>query len=123
MRKIIGYEKVEKIPGQLILEGAFKWNETEPIPVTTHWSRSMDHPQSIIGKATDLRREEDGAITAEIDIPDYPEYFEHFSFTVYANKVHPLHPDDDGLWRVETATIREVFGIANHAFPEAGVPW
>lgn len=56
--------------GMILGPNSLWW--TEPIPVTTHgdWDK-------VVGKATDIRRNPEGVITAEIEFSeDYREQFE-----------------------------------------------
>lgn len=58
--------------GRLIAGGALWWNDG-PIPIMAREDGSEDHWGAVIvGKATDLRREDDGTITAllHIDVAD-----------------------------------------------------
>lgn len=115
MRKIIAFEGTIKIPGLLLELGSLKWSE-EPIPVTSSWTAKRDW--EIIGKARDLRLEDDGSITAEFTplVDSYNETIERNSFTVFANEV--FSNTENNVRVVQSATIREIF------IPEPnGVPW
>lgn len=66
MRRIITWEGVYTIPQTFIEKGALTW-DNEPLPVTAQ------NGTEILGRATDLRREEDGTITAELTFLDETE--------------------------------------------------
>ena len=69
MRKIITWEGEEKVPGIIIEKGALTWGD-DPIPVC--WNFQYDI-ENLLGNATDLRREDDGSITAEITFDEENE--------------------------------------------------
>lgn len=105
MRKQIAQESIEPyIDGRYWLPGCFKW-EDDRIPVAN--TASVIDVQSLIGYATDFRREDDGKITAEI-VTD--KDIEDFSFTVYVTNIEA--EGDMDLWkagRISSCRIREVF--------------
>lgn len=106
MRKIIAWEGEEKIPGQVLETGALKWNDDKPIPVT----KSADWDvTSVIGTATDLRREDNHTITAEIELnEEFAPAIADMSFTVYCNQVKGSDVSKEP-WRISSARIRAIF--------------
>lgn len=113
MRKIIAWEGDEMVPGQILEINSLKWSN-EPIPVTRH---ADDWAQPPIGNAGDLRREDNGSITAEIElIEELDVILNDMSFTVYCNEVKALGPRDVRPLRVTTARIRAIFS-------DTTVPW
>lgn len=110
-RHIIAFEGRKMFPGQIVEKGAFFWGP-EPIYITKSAEYHSDLP---VGKATDLRREEDGSITAELSC----EVPEGMAATVYCTSVASnaeYAPEHDGDVLVISALIRQVFFTA-------GVPW
>lgn len=87
MRKIIAIEGRDTVPGQFLEPSCLKWNEGEVYPLV--WNFSWERPP--IGTATDIRREDDGTLTAELTITDEQALalMEHGdgSATFYANEV------------------------------------
>ena len=89
MRKIICYEG-KTYPHLLhtLAPGSVKWEEDKELPVTFNFNH-----EKVYAKASDFRREEDGAITAEITFVDHvPEaerklLVDECSATIYANGV------------------------------------
>ncbi|HEY5443375.1 MAG TPA: hypothetical protein VIJ87_02680 [Pyrinomonadaceae bacterium] len=65
MREIISWEGEEKLKGIFIEKDALTWDD-KGIPVV--WNYEMDRLP--MGRATDIRREPDGSITAEITLTD-----------------------------------------------------
>ena len=66
MRQQISQEsQLESVPGQVWYPGSHVWDE-EPIPIFLN-SEYQDWRTNKIGTATDIRREDDGRITAEIE--------------------------------------------------------
>jgi hypothetical protein len=63
-RRVIAIEGRPTTDGRLIEVGVLKW-DNEPIPVLALGSDPFPY---IVGKATDLLREDDGKITADIQI-------------------------------------------------------
>ena len=67
MRKRICYEDALVFGDQFLIEGSVNWDEDAQLPLV--WDFGVD-TKSLLGHATDLRREEDGAITAELTFQD-----------------------------------------------------
>lgn len=67
MRKPICYENALGVADHFLLEGSVKWEDGKKIPLV--WNFGYD-VNSLLGHAQDLQREEDGAITAELNIND-----------------------------------------------------
>ena len=66
-RRIVAVEGRPTGDGRLIAGGALWWNDG-PIPIMAREDGSEDHWGAVIvGKATALRREDDGTITALLD--------------------------------------------------------
>jgi len=68
MREIISWEGEEKLKGIFIEKDALTWDD-KGIPVV--WNYEMDRMP--MGRATDIRREPDGSITAEITLNDHED--------------------------------------------------
>lgn len=79
MRHTIGYEGRDMGFGHILLPGALKWDDSHPYPVL----EKSDYTSPIVGTASDIRREEDGRITAEIDFP-MPT---NLAATIFANEI------------------------------------
>lgn len=110
MRKIIAWEGREMVPGVIIEVGALTWSE--PLPIV--WSFQHDL-SNLLGTARDLRREEDGSITAELDIRDDTEQQRSVktllenrdvSTTIFANEL--TERIENGKRLVFAGAIREV---------------
>ena len=106
MRRIISWEGEEKVPGIFIEKGALVWDER--LPVAINGLHSMPS-----GPAEDIRREDDGSITADIqidvDIPDSAE------FSIFVNEV-ALNKEKsvNGFLHITHARAREVFMVPAH---------
>jgi hypothetical protein len=64
VRHIICFEGKEKVPGQFIAVDALTWLDGD-IPVLANFDDSQ-----LIGYGTDIRREKNGSLTAEITLLD-----------------------------------------------------
>lgn len=113
MRKIIAWEGEEKVPGQFLEVGSFKWGN-EPIVVTKNTEWDAD---SVIGEATDLRREDNGSVTAEIKLQEgFTILLDDLSFTVYCNDLKSIGSRGFPPSRLSSARIRAIFA-------DTSVPW
>jgi len=109
VRRIISWEGEEKVPGILIEKGALVWEE--PIPISLNGLHEMP-----IGLAWNVRREEDGSITAEFERKAGPEIGEDVKFTIYASEVK-LDKEKwayDGFRHVTHARVREIFSVPDN---------
>lgn len=71
-RRTIGLEGTPTEDGRLIQHGALTWAD-EPLPIRIVPPDSSGHEGAhLIGKLTDIRREPDGAITADVGTTEYP---------------------------------------------------
>ena len=61
MRRTIMVEGQELVPGQYLVKGALQWDSEIEYPVTNNFSH-----REVIGIGTDIRREEDNSITADV---------------------------------------------------------
>lgn len=123
MRMVIAHEGVDL--GYFINKGALYWEE-ESFPVVTGVSFSVDRINHPIGTATELRREEDGKITAEISVPEYEEsvaregwsFEDMFGFYIYATNVDDTI-DVLGERVVTKARVRLIYmhPVINPGFP------
>lgn len=115
-RKVIAWEGEIKLPDTLIERGALMWEE--PLPITAN-------DYKVLGFADDLRREEDGSITADLHITAHRDAIglvdEHSSFSVFVNQIVEKQPVgvDLSFRLVAFARIREVHLIEE---PQT-VPW
>lgn len=110
-RMTISWEGTEAVPGIIIQPGALRW-EDEELPLC--WN--FDHNE-LLGVASDIRREDDGQITAEITIYEETDNQKHaqvvmdhgdVATTVYVTDLSE-HKDEDGNKRiVESGRIRSV---------------
>lgn len=96
MRKTIAIEGRSTVPEQFLEVGCLKWDEEKPTPIV--WNFMFE---KTLGWAKDFRREEDGTITAELDITDEnaAALFEHGDIvaTFYADQLDiNIIKDDDG---------------------------
>jgi hypothetical protein len=88
-RYIICQEGKENVPGQFLLDGSMNWGEDK---IWVSWN--FNHQDPKIGYASDIRREEDGWITAEIELfEQYQSLIDVAGFTVFITKV------EDHWWK------------------------
>lgn len=111
-RKIIAFEGRVMIPGQLIESGSLTWGD-ERIPVT-RYARTGDI-SDLLGYATELRREDDGSITAEVDAGEYTVLLEK-DVAVTITIKPAVWEEVDGVKHVTAGKIVEVFMTPD-------VPW
>lgn len=109
MRVPICYEGKETVKGQLITPGALTWSD-DPIPISvgSDWSKPP------IGYATDLRREDDGTITAEV--PDLDILSNEWGLSIWANETIEGHESTEDLRVVDSGHLRAVFWSTD-------IPW
>lgn len=107
MRSIIAQENGEPITGRVIEADALVWSEG-PIPITVY---PFQKPSTILGAATELRREDNGDITAEVGDLEPPL---GSGFTISANEL--LTKRVGRVEKITHARIREIF-ISD------GLPW
>lgn len=104
-RHIIAKEGSPMVEGGIVIEeGALTWDEGAIIPVTQGFG---DH--EVIGRATDIRREENGNITANIEF--LPPRTETFSISVA-----PFRTREDKRFVIE-GKIREVTELSQDEMP------
>lgn len=111
MRVQIAQEGSEVIPQQLLLDGSLKWSDA-PVSITNQVG-------ILLGSATNIRRETDGMITAELDLVDdfwteLEPIKKDIGFTIAASST--LESWEGPLRIIHEAPIREVFLTP-------GVPW
>lgn len=102
-------EKIKEFDHRLT-DGCLKWVEGKEYPVLK--SAKFDDPSNILGHATDIRREDNGVITAEIDF----ELMNGLGVTIFANKVERTGSWEENNVVVTSATIRAFFTTVE-------VPW
>lgn len=113
-RQIICYEGKHPVNGKFISKGALTWDEEKPLPVVL--KPSDNGP--LVGLATDLKREDDGAITAEMKfnarnnsvLEDLPS---GLGWTIYASDIK---------WSDMVETIL-VSGVIREVFLAPSLPW
>lgn len=127
MRKIICREGVEDL-GKILEVGSMEW--TDPLPLV--WNFEHDNIDNVLGRAEDIRREENGEITAEIVFNDSVNAKrvalllenKDVCCTILANKIDYEHitvgEDEEAhsVSLIKSGTIREVSVIL-----AAGHPW
>jgi hypothetical protein len=127
MRKIICREGVEDL-GHIFEVGSLQWSD--PLPLV--WNFSHDNIGNVLGRAEDIRREENGEITAEIVFNDSDKAQQARTTlenkdtccTIFANKIYEkritVGEDEEAhaVRLIKSATIREVSVIL-----AAGHPW
>lgn len=128
----IAVEGDETTEWYVLEPGALKWNEGEDYPIT----ESFQFDKPTLGTARDIRREEDGIITAEV--PDeliirIPKEIENgpeggmplVHFGTYSTKVTITNIDDesDEKKRVSDCTLRAIgrLPIGTGANPGAAI--
>jgi hypothetical protein len=105
MRQQIAQEIIEAVEGQILDDGCLKWEEGKKYPI-------FFDTEAFVGYATDIRREADGVITAEVSWSGNSSYK---GTTVYATKAI-INRDEDGFMRVKTAELTSLFVATD-------VPW
>lgn len=93
VRRVIAIEGRETTDGRFIAPGALTWPESGPVPIRV--ANDHDLVGKAVGNATNFRREDDGTITADINLlrpVDDGEYF--IPFVV----IYTSHQDDDVLY-------------------------
>lgn len=118
-RMTISWEGAEAVPGIIIQPGALRW-EDEELPLC--WN--FDHNE-LLGQASEIRREDDGRITAEITIYEQTDNQKHAQAivdhgdtpaTVYVTDLTEKREDDKRI--VESGRIRSV-----NLVPPGNVSW
>lgn len=118
MRRIITWEGRDTIPQVHIQKGALTWDK-EPLPI---------HAQggvTVLGLATDLRREEDGSITAELTFFDETSeqqaaksIMEHgdMSTTIFAKPVTEKRREspNQSMRYITAGRIRSIYLVLPH---------
>lgn len=114
MRKTISWEGEEKVPGVVLEKGSLQWSE-DPIPLVWSFEQSVE---SVLGTASDLRREDDGRITAEVTLSENlpnaqstKNAIEHGDvvLTTWSNNLAEYN--NNGVRRIRSATIRSVNAV------------
>lgn len=107
-------EESYKINGQVIDIGAIKWEDT---PYAITWEAMWD-AEHLLGKATDIQRDENGLLTAEIDMESLTDngrrVWADVGTTIYANKL--VTQRIDGIMHVTSCQLRALYFTL-------GVPW
>ena len=120
MRKIVCIEDGDPIQGRVINDMALNWTDNLPLV----WQFGHVKIEDVLGHASDIRREENGRITAEIVFNETTkgqqakEGLENgdLACTIWANKIDEVILD--GVQRVKSATVREISVV-----PATDVPW
>lgn len=84
MRVQIGKENEDFGFGHVVMPGGFVWDEDKVYPIEDR-PREGNPSVGLIGTARDLRREDDGTITAEVTIPEHPMLRGYL--TIFGNKL------------------------------------
>lgn len=114
-RHIVCYEGDQRIPDQFIIDGALKWLD-EKITISTNFDFGIPP----IGLATEFRREDDGSITAEIELfEEMPLFDDEWSFSIFMVNAH-FDRWKDVLW-IYDATIAGVAIIPHAWWPNTPV--
>lgn len=132
-RVTIIYEGIDQGFGYIVENGATEWNEGEEYPIVENFN--FNDPSYVLGKATDVRREDNGEITCEVPeeviirMPKNPYHKDPdneetalVSFAAYTNGVvakPPLGKNNDeketGPRRITTCVLRAVGRIPHTA--------
>jgi len=117
VRHIIAFEGRETVPGQFLEHGSLKWDEDTKLIVV--WQANFDDPRNIIGTGTDIQRDENGVLTAEIEWND-PEKMEQLAkdvaVTIWANEVNADRDKETDNITVHSAKIKALLTTPS-------VPW
>lgn len=113
-RRDVVQEGVEYWGHYLIAPGALKWDGDE-LPVT--WVRHGEL-EKLIGKATDIRREEDGRITVDLHLDgEYRELEKDLTPSFYATGIEPKDLYSQTVPTVTSAHLRSIIMIPNGTYP------
>lgn len=107
-RVTIGYEGEQKLPNQLLLTGSVQFNENERYPVSVRLEEAR-LPGSPVGYASNVQREADGRITAEIDDELIPE---GRSATFFGDALD--YRTEGGVMVVTNVRLREIMLLPKH---------
>jgi hypothetical protein len=110
MRHTICHEDVEMVAGQFIAKDALRWEDEK---ITISWN--FDFQQPPIGYASDFQREDDGAITAEIDLFGDMVLPKGYTFSIYMVDAD-YHRWKDILW-ITSALIKGVAIVPDYFYP------
>lgn len=114
MREVIAYEDVYHPALSFLKYGSIKWAGEYPIPITA-WE---SYTHKLLGEASDIRRGDDGEITAEIQWfdEDYKTAVEDglMALTLWCNDLDAEHIENTMV--VQSAMLRKIY-------PTIGVPW
>lgn len=116
MRKVICYENALAVGNHFLLESSVQWDPEKRFPVVWNFSYEL---HSLLGWATELRREEDGSITAELEIVDEANVKliedEDLPVTFEGNEVREeMH---DGVREISNVKIRGISVVLQPAVP------
>ena len=116
MRKVICYENALAVGDHFLLEGSVKWDPEKRFPVVWNFSYEL---HSLLGWATDLQREEAGAITADIEFIDLTNAKlvedEDLPVTFEGNEVREeMH---DGVREISNVKVRGLSVVLQPAVP------
>lgn len=112
MRYRFAREGIQTKSGHFLEPEALVWEEK---PILVVWGNDFSWPDNILGKATDLRREEDGWLTAEIEWTtekgkQAEKLIDRDIFlTVYCNKILPDTWVEGPVRHVEKANLLSIF--------------
>lgn len=99
----LAIEGKETPDGRIIVQGALHWPEDETVPVTMQVGREM----LAVGKAGTFRRQEDGTISAFVEVEEeYASTLRHRSVQIAVDRVHST--EDEGLLTVRSARLTNV---------------
>lgn len=107
MRKKLLQEDMKQANGMFVIPGAIVFDPDDVYPI---FATSFDH---VAGKVTDIRREDDGWITGEVNLTDTYQYDEGlFELSLYCDDL-----ESDNTF-VKSAHLRGVVLILTGANPK-----
>jgi hypothetical protein len=109
VREIISWEGEEKLKGVLFEKGSLTWGDRD-IPV--FWDYDLSRPP--LAFASDLKREGDGSVTAEINMTDTEDAKQagplivrgEAGCAILANEI--VKTVEDGVQRVSSGSIKAI---------------
>lgn len=116
MRVTFAHEGIEKVPGHFLEKNSVHW-DSGPIPLI--WDFQTE---KLLGTASELRREENGELTAEIDVDTLDAnaraLFSDCGTTFFGqiDKDGWTQEDDTGLQRISDVKVRALVMSPN-------MPW
>lgn len=121
MRRVISWEGEQKVRGMFLRVGAIQFPEKNSVLIAGPNNQFSNPP---VGRASDFRREENGSITAEIELFNDLEV-KDFGYTIYG-KILESHVtgdwrDESFLWLIDGVELVSAFIDMNAVWKDVDV--